>query len=307
MVDACAASSGAQPDRRRTRTHPLPASRMRDPMSRPTNTRLGTLLTAATAALATLAMLPAAVGAAGPGRAPVLDGWRSAPAVVTVTAHSIASVSASASRTTKRVQPTAVSPAGGDPCSDRAYNHGESRWSDTFRWSFFAASTPSGIRKVATERVLKRSVANMTDGRNDCGRTDRIRATAIYQGRTLAKPAPTSSGGCGGRDGVNVIGFGKLPPGIAGLTCVWSSGGRIIEADIKLDKNARWATSLASCSFASMVEAVATHEFGHAFGMGHVKETTHGRLTMSERLDGYCQLNEASLGKGDLLGMEDLY
>jgi hypothetical protein len=271
-------------------------------MSRPT-TRLGALLTAATIAVAAFAALPIAAAAAGPGSAPIIDGWRPAPTPITVTSHTLHAPDAQAART----RPAAARPAGGNPCSDKAWSHTGGHWNDTYRWSFHAASTPTGLGKRATERVLKRSVANMTNGRNDCGRPDRIRATAIYLGRTQAKPAPTAAGSCGARDGKNVVGFGRLPSGIAGLTCVWSIGDRIIEADIKLDRGARWATSLASCSFASMVEAVATHEFGHVFGLGHVKEATHGRLTMSERLDGYCQLNEATLGKGDLLGMQDLY
>jgi hypothetical protein len=223
-----------------------------------------------------------------------------------VTAHTFLATGRHASRQ------TAVTPAGGNPCADGAYSFSTerddpSRWYDTFRWSFNAGSTPGDITRGATERALKRAIANMTGAHNDCGRRDNVSATAIYQGRTDRRPAPTKAGGCGNQDNMNVVGFGRLPAGIAGLTCIWSSGDRILEADIKLDRNARWATSLAGCSFESMVEAVATHEFGHVYGLGHVKESTHGRLTMSERLDGYCQMNEATLGKGDLLGLEEIY
>lgn len=276
-------------------------------MSRST-TRLGALFTAAAAALTTLAVLPFTAAAAGPGRAPIADGWRPAPAVMTVTAHMIHVPEPQ----TARVRVTAVSPAGGDPCEDRAWSPRPTKpgyvlWSGAYGWWFQASSTPTGLGKRATERTLKRSIANITTARNDCGRPDRVSATSIYRGRTDRRPAPTAQGTCRGNDGYNVVGFGRLPAGVAGLTCIYSTSGRIIEADITLDRNARWAISLATCDFASMIEAVATHEFGHVFGLGHVSEANHGRLTMSERLDGYCQLNEATLGKGDMLGLESRY
>jgi hypothetical protein len=270
------------------------------------------MLTAGTAMLATIVALPLPA-AAGSSLAPLSDGWRPAPAVITVTAHAFRAARPQAARVRpSAVTPSAVTPSGGDPCSDRAWSPRPSKpgyvlWNQGVRWWFQALSTPSGLGKRATERALKRSITNITGARNDCGRADNVKASAIYRGRTDRRPAPTAKGGCRGNDGYNVVGFGRLPAGIAGLTCVYSSNGRIIEADITLDRDARWAVSLGSCSVASMVEAVATHEFGHVFGLGHVSETEHGRLTMSQRLDGYCQLNEATLGKGDMLGLESRY
>lgn len=303
MVTRATSRSGGQPGGQRNGSDATPTgvpTKRERRMTRPAiATRLGALLTATLATAAVLAAGAAPAAAAGP--APLIDGWRPAPAPVTVESHTLFSATRAGQRT------ATVTPAGGDPCTDRARSFTGGHWTDTYRWSFRASSTPSGITRGATERALKRAIANMTGAHNDCGRRDRVSATAIYQGRTDRRPAPTEEGGCGPRDDVNVVGFGELPDGIAGLTCVWSIGDRIIEADIKLDKRAKWATSLAGCAFESMVEAVATHEFGHVFGLGHVKEATHGRLTMSERLDGYCQMNEATLGAGDLLGLEELY
>ncbi|MFN8622390.1 MAG: matrixin family metalloprotease [Chloroflexota bacterium] len=207
-----------------------------------------------------------------------------------------------------------VAPASSpSPCVDKKYSFGtgaaRAHWQQTFNWYYRVRTTPDNLSDDAVIKTLKRSVRNIVNAHNDCGHADKVGATAVYQGTTDRTPAPTDKGTCdsASQDGKNVIGFGRLPAGIAGLTCVWSIGDRIIEADIKLDRRAKWATSLAACSVQSIVEAVATHEFGHAFGLGHVPEATHGRLTMSERLDGYCQDAEATLGKGDWLGLEALY
>ena len=49
------------------------------------------------------------------------------------------------------------------------------------------------------------------------------------------------------------------------------------------------------------------YEAGHAFGLGHVGEPKHGRLTMSVFIDSLCENQEATLGFGDLRGLEALY
>jgi hypothetical protein len=243
---------------------------------------------------------PAAVGKVGADRKP--HAVRRAGAVATASAVLQPAVAAG--------QEAVVSPAGGSPCFDRARSFTGGRWQETYRWTFRARSTPDGLSQSKVIRVLNRAVENITDARNDCGRPDSVAATAEYLGTSNHKPSPTSDGehdACAPRDGFNAVGFGRLRDGVAGLTCVWTIGDRIVEADIKLDRRARWATSLDSCSFASMLEAVATHEFGHVFGLGHVSESRHGRLTMSERLDGFCQNSESTLGLGDMKGLEQLY
>jgi len=271
--------------------------------------RLGVIVAgAATIATLVAATLPGVMAAAG--SAPLIDGERAAPAPgVLVHVHGVRQPARA--RITVRASALAtVAPAGGDPCTDKARSFNgdvRPRWQETVLWSFRAGSTPGSIGRRATARALQRAIGNIVGAHNDCGRRDRVSATAIYQGSTDRRPAPTENGTCAKQDGVNVVGFGELRDGIAALTCIWSIGDRIIEADIKLDKDARWATSLAGCDVQSLVEAVATHEFGHVYGLGHVKESTHGRLTMSERLDGYCQNNESTLGLGDMLGLEALY
>lgn len=76
---------------------------------------------------------------------------------------------------------------------------------------------------------------------------------------------------------------------------------------MRLDTGTPWALSLAGCSGELMMESLVTHEVGHAFGLGHVGESKHGRLTMSVYIDGLCENQEATLGRGDVLGLEALY
>jgi hypothetical protein len=194
---------------------------------------------------------------------------------------------------------TASSPS---PCNDRAYKVLGGKWKSTLKWSFRGSSTPASLAKSGVVGVLKESFANITGAHNDCGRPDRVSATSRYLGTTSRKP------GCRSPDGFNVVGFKSLPAGVLGRTCWWTMGGRIMEADIQLNASEPWALSLRACRFPqTMLEAVMTHEIGHAYGMGHVGESRHGRLTMSTYLDGSCNNQESTLGKGDMLGLEVLY
>ena len=196
---------------------------------------------------------------------------------------------------------TVTSATGPAPCSDGAYNLFGPRWSTTLKWYFAAPSTPSGLLRSAVRDVLKKSFANVTRARNDCGLADKVSATAAYQGTTSRRAK------CNERDGYNVVGFKSLSLDVLAYTCYWYSGGRMIEADIQINSNVPWALALAGCIRRQVLEATMTHEVGHAFGLDHVAEATHGRLTMSPFLNGLCNNEEASLGLGDVRGLEQLY
>jgi len=188
------------------------------------------------------------------------------------------------------------------PCEDRGANAFGARQTNTYKWSFKASSTPSGLNRSAVATVLQKAFHNVTSAHNDCGRADKVSATQSYLGTTTRGP------NCGATDGQNVVGFGRLAAGVLAVTCYWTSNGRIVEADMKITTRESWALSLATChGDMPMLEATITHEAGHVFGLGHVGETRHGRLTMSPFLDGPCDNNEATLGLGDMLGLESLY
>ena len=197
-----------------------------------------------------------------------------------------------------RAKSVALSPA---PCQDRKYRLLGAKWNTTYQWSFKASSTPGYLSRAATRRVLKRSFSNITNARNDCGRGDAVSATHLFLGNTSRGP------NCSRRDRRNVVGFGRMQYGVLAVTCYWVKNGRMVEADIKINSRESWALSLNGCRFSPMLEATMTHEAGHVFGLDHVGERRHGRLTMSPYLDGPCQNQEATLGLGDMLGLEALY
>jgi len=193
----------------------------------------------------------------------------------------------------------AASPA---PCSDQAYKELGGTWQGgTYAWFFDSASTPKYLAKNSVRNVLKASFSNITGARNDCGMPDNVSATHSYLGTTSTRAR------CGQRDLQNVIGFKSLEFGVLAVTCFWMGNGRMVEADIQINSNESWALSLNGCVDAAMLEATMTHEAGHVFGLDHVGERRHGRLTMSSYLDGPCQNSEASLGRGDVLGLQALY
>jgi hypothetical protein len=107
---------------------------------------------------------------------------------------------------------------------------------------------------------------------------------------------------------VNVVAFAPLDNFYAGFTCIWWDGHHhIYEMDMRLDPSQAWATSMSGCNGGLLLEALITHEAGHGFGLAHVSETQHGRLTMSTYIDGFCENQESTLGWGDLRGLQALY
>ncbi|MEO6350916.1 MAG: matrixin family metalloprotease [Candidatus Limnocylindrales bacterium] len=194
-------------------------------------------------------------------------------------------------------------------CGDSAYKFlgPAAGWKQPLRWAFRASSTPAGLSSSAVLAVIKKSFRNVTTSRNDCGIADTVSATSSYLGSTTRKPGVSSSGSCLGQDGYNVVGFGSLGGYYSGYTCIYWEGDEIVEMDMRLDTGTHWALSLSGCRDELVMEALVTHEAGHAFGLGHVSETKHGRQTMSVYIDGLCENQEATLGRGDVLGLQALY
>jgi Matrixin len=220
-----------------------------------------------------------------------------------------------------REQPSAPHALASSPpaCQDDAYNLAEIggkhyKWYGTYNWYFNAGSTPSEITVDNAESALRQGTTNITHANNNCGLTDNISATAAYQGRTSQGVDINTDGTCQSyQANQSVSGFGDLPSGILGVTCTWadtsSTPAKAVQSDVRFNKaDYQWVVNIGSgCSNKWSVEAVATHERGHTYGLGHVSEADHGNLTMSTAINGPCQNSESTLGLGDVKGLRQLY
>ncbi len=194
-------------------------------------------------------------------------------------------------------------------CDDDAHSTLAFTWDTTFKWYFNARNTPSGLNKKAVEGALRNAIRNNTHSLNACDLADQVTASASYRGRLRRKLQITPDGVCkGSGDGRSVTAFGRLPSTSLGIACIWYRKGAATESDVRLNKAQSWTVKVPDpCIDRWSIEAVATHERGHTFGLGHVDETLHGNLTMSPRINGPCQKSEASLGRGDVLALRSLY
>jgi Matrixin len=195
-----------------------------------------------------------------------------------------------------------------DPCSDGAYSLYSTTWSSTNDWKFNVSTTPDEVGQDAATGAVKDSAKNITQVDNNCGLGDNVSATQLYEGTTTKSANIGSDSSCLSKDGTSVVSFGNLASSDLAMTCWWTVGNDTVEADIKLNKTEySWVVNIGSnCSTKFSVEAVATHEFGHAFGLGHVTEGSHSALTMSPVIS-TCQNSEATLGLGDVKGLEAQY
>jgi len=108
-----------------------------------------------------------------------------------------------------------------------------------------------------------------------------------------------------GNDGINLVVFRNASSGSAiATTYWWSSGARIIDADIVFwDGGFRFFAGSSGCSSGFYIEDIAAHEFGHALGLLH---STSPGATMYPSVS-YCDTRPRSLDSDDIAGVQALY
>jgi matrixin len=108
-----------------------------------------------------------------------------------------------------------------------------------------------------------------------------------------------------GYDGLNLLVFRNASSGSAiATTYYWSSGGRLLDADIVFwDAAFRFFSGSTGCSGGFYIEDIAAHEFGHALGLGHSSITG---ATMYPSVSS-CNAGNRTLATDDIAGIRFLY
>ena len=208
---------------------------------------------------------------------------------------------------------TASSPG---ECSDGTYNALDRKVYANLRWYFNPRTVPQELARKGAVKAIRRGTANITGVQDRCGVRDRVKWGMSYEGSTRATAQVTANNDCVANDGKTVVSFGTLPENTMAFTCtVWvptpgPNNDRVKWSDIMINKAHRnWTTRPGSpnCRGRYDLESTITHERGHTFGLGHVSESSHRNLTMSDRSNGPCQSSERSLGRGDAKGLNSKY
>ncbi|SEO19049.1 matrixin family metalloprotease [Cryobacterium luteum] len=158
---------------------------------------------------------------------------------------------------------------------------------------------PTGEPNAGTTTALVSASDSIAGGESAmCGDWPN-RAELTYTGRVYwDDPQVLAGGGCGTFSNTNTVGWGALDnSSTLAVACTWRQSSFIVKSDIKFDtSNRSWNTSN-SCSGNSFdVSGIATHEFGHAMGLGHVFQESQ---QVMKPASSPCELDQRALGYGD--------
>lgn len=193
--------------------------------------------------------------------------------------------------------------------SQYVLENGGHPWSTTVHWKLRNASVPARMKVTAVASRLKAAFAAWRFDHNDCGLTGqpkRLRDT--YDGWTSTPTGIGMRSGtlkCGSFNHTNTVDIGHLPGDLLGWTCYWwGTHGSMIAFDTRLSSSTALVLALPrGCRNKWDLQSVATHEFGHAIGLGHVSnasQTMHGVAPA-------CTTAPRTIGRGDRLGLKALY
>ncbi|GGK95095.1 hypothetical protein JOE58_002488 [Curtobacterium luteum] len=228
------------------------------------------------------------------------EAWQGSPSAVRQAERSTlgtADTAHTADTGAATVRPSAAS----TKCTSKANTQNDYRWSSTVQWYY----NPSGTRTTYGDDALRSAADAWTGTITSCGTTVTSSARESFVREATQAPDLTKDGGCATNNGYSVMGWGALPAGTLGVTCVWyDQNGVAREADQRYATRYSWS-STATCSGSRYdMQAVATHEWGHLYGLGHVAS---GTGQVMEPSGGTCATGSRTLGLGDMTGIAAKY
>lgn len=194
---------------------------------------------------------------------------------------------------------TATTKSPTSSCTNATYTKLGYRWKAPVRWSY----NPAG-QVVAGSSAIRAGADAWTGPVAACNRKATSAADQQLLGTTTQAPGVTATGGCGAASGVSVVGWGALRAGTLAVTCVWSRAGVAVEVDQRYTTGQRWASTTACSGPRFDLRGVATHEWGHAFGLGHTAQSSGLVMKPASTT---CEVAQRTLGLGDLAGIDALY
>ena len=198
-------------------------------------------------------------------------------------------------------QTGAASAIAAGKCASSSYVLTDSSWGSEVNWYYRSAN-----EKVASVPTLEAAAESWTGYVNSDCSTPWSSADANWVALTTLAPGVTG-GSCGTNDSRNVVGWGVLPSGTLARACWWwATGGITVAGDIMFNSSYSWANSSSVCTGAKYdLQGVATHEWGHVFGLNH--DLDAGSQQVMKKSSTTCEVSQRKLGSGDVAGITWLY
>lgn len=185
-----------------------------------------------------------------------------------------------------------------DECADPAYEETGPQWRDSgtaIHWRFRRASVPDGVGTYRSQRSFRDAHQVWSNARTRCKAAGEVSLRFRLDGDTKRRV---------GYDGVNLVDFGPLGGGALAMSYTWYEGGRILEVDLRLNRDDYGWTNRPGGKNRYQVANVAAHEIGHQLGLDDLSDP-HGALTMFGRIS-RGETSKMTLGRGDLRGASNL-